>query len=1051
MDGIADDDDVTNFVFATASSDALPRTWILLDNQSTVNTFCNKQLLRDIHETDTCVRVRCNAGVTRTNKVGTLPRYPGKTWYHPNGIANILSMTDVERYYPVTYRPEKCFIITKPDGAANKFVKSDRGLHYMDAKRTDEKEDIAATKKSNNSNKTATEKSDENMHQGGADASESVIETSLVTTVEDKKSNYTVKGYRKAELAHKLQTIIGRPSPADYQRIVGNSELMNCPITTTDLSAAHDVFGPNLGSLKGKTVKKSSPGVECEMVSLAPDVMQRHKNVTLAIDIMFVNKLAFLVTTSHDIKFGTVEFLPNRTQGQVLSSILRVRQVYAARQFTVTRCHADLKFEPLDDDLKEKGIHLNLAAEGEHVPEGERYIRTIKERTRAIWNTVPFTRFPSRMVIEMVTSSVFWLNMFPVNDGISMTMSPRTIITGLRADYNKHCRIKFGAYVQTHEEHDNSMITRTTGAIALRPTGNAQGGYYFYSLSTGRRIFRMRWTELPMPQEVIDRVHVLARRSNDAHGLAFGWRDSAPIGDDDDNYNSDSDSDFDPDEEQDNESIDDGSLAGVNQNQLQLQKDNEDDDEADIDDEEDEIQQPNEGVNEDDPQEQPATEVSDDNDSEGDHVPPHLSAGTAAPNGSPRHVSIVKQCDSPDTEDDGGETAGVTDAKLHAPTGVPTKGEAATMQRAKLIDRGTLRSGRVRSVQAPAQVTAPTDFSLLNYGIEELEHTALTQYSVKKGLEVFGRDGAEAVLSEMRQLHDRHVIVPKKATMLTRDEKKSALEYLMFLKRKRCGRIKGRGCADGRKQRVYKKKEDTSSPTVTTEGLFLSCVIDAKERRVVATCDIPGAFMQADMDESIHMRLAGPLAMLLTKVDSEMYSKYVVMERSKPVIYVKLSKALYGTLQASLLFWKDLTGKLKEWGFEMNPYDTCVANKTINGKQCTVLWHVDDLKISHVDGELVDNIINLLKEKCGKDAPLTVTRGKVHEYLGMTIDYSVDGKVIIRMDDYVAGVIDEARADMSGEAPTPAAEHLYDVRQSDRDLLDAEDGQHFHAMVAKLL
>jgi len=182
---------------------------------------------------------------------------------------------------------------------------------------------------------------------------------------------------------------------------------------------------------------------------------------------MFVNKLAFLVMTSHDIKFGTVEFLPNQTQGQVLLSILRVRQVCAARQFTVTRCNANLEFKPLKDDPKEKGIHLNLATEGEHMPEVERCIRTIKEWTRAIWNTVPFTRFPSRMVTEMATSSVFWLNMFPGNDGISNTMSPRTIMTGICADYNKHCRIEFGVYVQTHEEHDNSMITRTTGAIAL--------------------------------------------------------------------------------------------------------------------------------------------------------------------------------------------------------------------------------------------------------------------------------------------------------------------------------------------------------------------------------------------------------------------------------------------------------------------------------------------------------------------------------------------------------------------------------------------------------
>jgi hypothetical protein len=73
----------------------------------------------------------------------------------------------------------------------------------------------------------------------------------------------------------------------------------------------------------------------------------------------------------------------------------------------------------------------------------------------------------------------------------------------------------------------------------------------------------------------------------------------------------------------------------------------------------------------------------------------------------------------------------------------------------------------------------------------------------------------------------------------------------MFLKQKRCGKIKARGCADGQKQRAYTMKEEASAPTVAIESLLLTCVIDATEERDVATVDIPGAFMQADMDTSL--------------------------------------------------------------------------------------------------------------------------------------------------------------------------------------------------------
>jgi hypothetical protein len=114
------------------------------------------------------------------------------------------------------------------------------------------------------------------------------------------------------------------------------------------------------------------------------------------------------------------------------------------------------------------------------------------------------------MITEMVFLNVFWLNAFPNKLGVSQTLSPRNIVTGLGIDYTKHCRIVYGQYMQTHEKHNNLMTTCTVGALALCPTGNQQGGHYFYSLMTGMRLHRTHWTELPMPAEVKDRVHALA-------------------------------------------------------------------------------------------------------------------------------------------------------------------------------------------------------------------------------------------------------------------------------------------------------------------------------------------------------------------------------------------------------------------------------------------------------------------------------------------------------------------------------------------------------------
>ena len=175
----------------------------------------------------------------------------------------------------------------------------------------------------------------------------------------------------------------------------------------------------------------------------------------------------------------------------------------------------------------------------------------------------------------------------------------------------------------------------------------------------------------------------------------------------------------------------------------------------------------------------------------------------------------------------------------------------------------------------------------------------------------FGKEGEKALEKELKQLHMKDVIEPINPEKMTYAMKKEALNYLMYLTEKRNGDIKGRGCADGRKQRVYTTKEETSSPTVTTEAIMLTAGIDAKERRDVATSDIPGAFLQADMEgPDVYVKLVGEIAELLLKMFLDEYEMYVTYEKGKMVIYARLKKALYGTMQAALLFWKDLSRQL---------------------------------------------------------------------------------------------------------------------------------------------
>ena len=383
-------------------------------------------------------------------------------------------------------------MITKPDGTTRVFQQSEKGLYFIDTSRA---------------------------HLG----------TSLVTTVDENKTRYTNRDYSRAVLARKIQATISRPSTKSFINIVERNLLPNCPITRQDIMAAEHIFGPDVGSLKGKTVRRPSPQASVDYMPVPDPIVKQYQQVTICVDLMFVNRIPFLVSISRHLKFGTAEMLANQQEATLLKAIRQIRSVYQRRGFTVRTCLMDNQFNVLRHDLADMGITFNGVAQNEHVPEAERYIRTIKERARCIYNTLPFQRLPTRVIVEMIYASVFWLNTFPAGDGVSETLSPREIVLGLRIDYNRHCQIEFGSYVQVHEATDNTMRARTTGALALRPTGNAQGGHYFYSLSTGRRLNRNRWTALPMPNDVIERVHLLAQRGRCGAGLLFLGRDHEPL------------------------------------------------------------------------------------------------------------------------------------------------------------------------------------------------------------------------------------------------------------------------------------------------------------------------------------------------------------------------------------------------------------------------------------------------------------------------------------------------------------------------------------------
>ena len=943
------------------------KDWLLLDNQSTVHVICNRSMLANVRKIDKSMYIHCNAGVASTNLVGELNGV-GVVWYHPEGIANIISLSRIKRTNRVTFdsHGDNIFKMYNREGTTFRpFRESDRGLYYSDLR-------------------------------------DDAISLNIIDTVDNNKSKFSALDRKRADRARELQDTLN-VTTKEMLSIIDNNHLPNCPVTRDDIKVAELIHGPSLVGLKGKTVRRSEEHVRVK-ISPLPPIMEKYLRVSLSADIMFVNGVRFFLTIARHLQFATCEMIGNAKIATIVSSVGQVTKIYSKRGFTVDNINMDIQFEPARTELESLKLNTNFVSRDEHVPEIERFIRTVKERVRGIQCTLPFKRYPARLTAELVMTQIFYWNALPKSTGVSPSLSPRAIVTGLQINY-AHCQLRFGKYVQTHEETNNDTgKERTTGAIALRPSGNQQGGYRFYSLTTGKVIRRNRWTALPMPNEVVDRVHKLSRRKEE--GIQFLDRNQQPFeeANGDREYESDDDSTYCPDDEESDDGYDSQSVQST----------------------------------------APAP-------SDNDEVPPGDSTG------------VENTIGSTGVDDTGGST-GVRENEQPPVQRTLRPNRGRSYRHLKTVGylnhtSGRLQAGRLRVIPTlKAYAHALTALSTFNSAEDPVlwcvDEVILTQYNMKRGIKLFRERGIAAVKKELQQMNDRAVVKPVSPQLLTKEQRARALAYLMFLKEKRCGTIKGRGCADGRKQRDWMDSDETASPTVSTAALFLSCMIDAYERRDVATTDIPGAFLQTPdkSKERTHLRFEGVMVDQLVEIDPVKYGPHVHVDKNgRKYMYAECLKAIYGTLNAALLFWQLLSSDLRQWGFVVNPYDSCVMNKMINGKQCTILWHVDDLKISHVDPTVVSMVLKKINDKYGRETPITTTRGKEHDYLGMLIDYSGGGKVQFMMTDYIYELLDELPAELrSGEAATPAADHLFSVSENGVQL-NGEKSTLFHKITAKLL
>ena len=633
-------------------------------------------------------------------------------------------------------------------------------------------------------------------------------------------------------------------------------------------------------------------------------------------------------------------------------------------------------------------VEINPRGPGQHVHIVERKIRTIKETVRGVLHSLGF-KLCNMLLMWLVLYAVSRINLFPNKTGYS-NISPREAFTGRRADVTKDARIAFGDYAQAFNPHvqKNGLEARTDAVIALQPLHT--GSVKFLSLTSGRVVTRDQWTQLPMPDAVITFLNNLAIKQVKG-------------------------------EKQDDLVFKMGSSNLAMQDQV-----------ADM---------PVENINELKPIQLMEVVPADE-----DIVEQNNTVNTIVPLDEAVITDILPEQLNSDVNQDQLEPLATQANQVTETNEIKAEEQVSGQEPTTAENHVPQHRYSTRSSNRGEQRTRfnPLDHSIVES--DKLKNFYALHITVSTAIKKLGDKAFIAIRKELQQLLDKTVFEFKHENQLSNRQLKKIIRSSMFLKEKfdAAGifeKLKARLVAGGDMQdrNLY---EDVSSPTASLSSLLMVAAIAALEERIVITCDITGAYLNATMgDIEVLMSLDSRISSILISMHPEL-KQYLT---NKGTMIVRLRKALYGCIESAKLWYQLLSETLIEFGFQQNTCDKCVFNKDINGVQCTIVVYVDDLFISCKCQQTIDDVYGHIKEKFKE-----VTRhdGNNHSYLGMNFDFSTKGEAKITMNGYINDVL--RAANIKSSATTPATEHLFEIRDN-VELLSTTEKEYFHSMVAKLL
>jgi hypothetical protein len=829
------------------------------------------------------------------------------------------------------------------------------------------------------------------------------------TTVQQRASFFNRKELSKIEEVKNAIESLSFPSITTLKKIVRNNAIQDLNFDLNDINNFEHMYGDHISNVKGKA-ERGSP-TKAKIVRIERPTGEKQ---IVYIDVFHMMKNIFLVGISKPLSLLMSRHIKDQSAVTITT---------AAKGFIKLLKDHDLECEIVCDGEKaftsehfsaSVGVKVTITPPGDHNYHVEIHGKLLKRAVRATISSCPFvvsTRF-AESIVSFCTSN---LNKIPSGD-LNLT-SPYSMLTGKAVLYDK-TTAPWGSYVQvTNTTIDNTMAVRTYGAIMIGKHNSERLAIQVFGLESKQITYTNKFKLMPMTEGVIERLNTIAQEDQGKCCIEstperpvtniplykMNRRHNIDVNSNNTNDLSENSLPNDADEDD----IDDGdNVTRSNETQLVVgegddtkQKPDTFDDDHDKTISETDRTECNNTIDD-------IMNIIDDED-EYKHMP-HL-------------------IDDDDISDDPGEG----DAPIVTPTS-----QSSTMTTSKNISR----YGRVCK---PTWKTANAALFEEPHEAELLKDVIAYRLTVKKAIDELGDSAETAIINELLQLIDKNIWEYQSTDNYVK--KSTAISSLMFLKAKYDAlgtfiKVKGRLVGGGHQQdrELY---GDLSSPTVALESLFIILGIAAKEDMEFITVDITGAYLECELpnNDNVHMWIAKDVVPFLIKVDPEA-KKYINKDGK---IMVKLKKALYGTVQASKLWYDKLTSVLEKFKYEQHPEDKCVYVKYSSSGTVLIAFHVDDLFIVHTCLDMANELLLHLRNSF---SDITVNKGEKQSYLGMIVEKKKD-MFTLSMEKYEEKLTEIVITDK--RVTSPANDNLFDIPDSPK--LSKQEAELFHTLVAKLL